>query len=282
MKHAYLILAHNEWRLLQTLISCIDDERNDIYVHIDAKVKDLPELISDKAGLTILENRVDVRWGDISVMEAECALFAAAFKPGEYAYYHLLSGCDLPIKSQDYIHDFCERNSGKEFIGYTLSEMNPELIRKVCRWHLFPKEFREKKRVKRYLRAFFLKVQELIGYRRNKDIDFKKGSQWVSITERMIHILLENLDWMEKHFTHTFCCDEIVVQTLAWKYAKESLYNEENDGEGCMRAIGWKGCTLIEWNAADYDELASSPALFARKFNSSDWEFIEKIIALSR
>ena len=33
MKHAYLILAHNEFGLLQTLISCLDDPRNDIRLH---------------------------------------------------------------------------------------------------------------------------------------------------------------------------------------------------------------------------------------------------------
>lgn len=42
MKHAYLILDHKEWGLLQTMIDCINDPRNDIFVHIDAKVKEIP------------------------------------------------------------------------------------------------------------------------------------------------------------------------------------------------------------------------------------------------
>ena len=43
-KHAYCILAHNNFHQLQTLINCIDDERNDIYLHIDKKaVKDYNE-----------------------------------------------------------------------------------------------------------------------------------------------------------------------------------------------------------------------------------------------
>lgn len=37
-KHAYLIIAHNEFDLLQKLISVLDDERNDIFIHIDKKV----------------------------------------------------------------------------------------------------------------------------------------------------------------------------------------------------------------------------------------------------
>jgi hypothetical protein len=49
-----------------------------------------------------------------------------------------------------------------------------------------------------------------------------------------------------------------------------------------MRAIGWRNDELIDWCAADYEDLAASPALFARKFNSSDPAFIERIVSLSR
>ena len=42
MKHAYLIIAHNEFEVLKRLISALDHEANDIYVHIDAKVKPFP------------------------------------------------------------------------------------------------------------------------------------------------------------------------------------------------------------------------------------------------
>lgn len=38
-KHAYLIIAHNEFELLKLLVSQIDDVRNDIYIHIDKKVR---------------------------------------------------------------------------------------------------------------------------------------------------------------------------------------------------------------------------------------------------
>ena len=39
-KHAYMIIAHNEFDLLEILVRLLDDPRNDIYIHIDAKVKD--------------------------------------------------------------------------------------------------------------------------------------------------------------------------------------------------------------------------------------------------
>ena len=39
-KHAFLIMAHNQFDLLEMLIKLLDDPRNDIYLHIDQKVED--------------------------------------------------------------------------------------------------------------------------------------------------------------------------------------------------------------------------------------------------
>lgn len=106
----------------------LDDGRNDIYLHIDKKVvlgpleQDLFRLA--KARLFVLEQRLDVRWGDISVVKAELLLLETASMKGPYDYYHLLSGVDLPIKSQDYIHRFFEKNKGYEFVPYSCGEAN--------------------------------------------------------------------------------------------------------------------------------------------------------------
>lgn len=39
MKHAFLIIAHNEYPVLEVLLSMLDDERNDIYLHIDKRYR---------------------------------------------------------------------------------------------------------------------------------------------------------------------------------------------------------------------------------------------------
>ncbi len=54
-------------------------------------------------------------------------------EPGHYEYYHLLSRVDLPIKSQDDIHDFFRANQGKEFFGISSDEYNKnDLLKKQC------------------------------------------------------------------------------------------------------------------------------------------------------
>lgn len=280
MKHAFLILAHNEWELLKILLGCLDDGRNDIYIHIDRKVEVLPEMHCSKACLHVLDRRIDVRWGDLSMVQAEYALFEAALADGPHAYYHLLSGVDLPLKSQDFIHDFFDRNEGKEFIGYTLTEITPEVVRKVQRWHLFPKDFRNRSTVKHVLRSAFLRMQEILGIKRNRNVPFKKGSQWVSVTEGMARFFAGHKEWALRTFSHSFCSDEMVMQTLCWQSPfRDNIYDTEDDARGCMRAIGWKDGCLHDWKAEDLPFLKASDALFARKFNSKDMDFINSIVS---
>ena len=111
---------------------------------------------------------MDVRWGDISVVDAEFALFDEAYRRGEYSYYHLLSGVDMPLKTQNYIHRFFEKNAGKEFVGYYQGNISKEIDRKVCRWHLFPKSFKETEGglavTKRVLRAGCVRLKSLYPY----------------------------------------------------------------------------------------------------------------------
>ena len=108
MKHAYLIMAHHEFEVLGKLVQALDDERNDIYIHFDKKEKNYPLLKTKYTNLYILQKRTDIRWGHISQIKAEYALFEAAFMQDRYDYYHLLSGVHLPLKSQSYIHHFFE------------------------------------------------------------------------------------------------------------------------------------------------------------------------------
>ena len=71
MKHAYLIMAHHEFEVLGKLVQAIDDKRNDIFIHFDAKLKSYPVLKAHNANLYILEKRIDIHWGHISQIKAE-------------------------------------------------------------------------------------------------------------------------------------------------------------------------------------------------------------------
>ena len=287
MKHAYLILAHNEPELLSLLVERLDDVRNDIYIHFDRKLSVLPDIKTLHAGLCILKDRVDVRWADVSMLEAEYKLFHAVVDSGcEYSHHHLISGVDLPLKNQDYIHSFFAQHHGKEFVGLHQHPMNSHADRALHYWHPFTRSFRGSGcvfAIKRILRYLVVLTQVLLGIRRNTTIPFHKGGQWVSITRELIDYLLEQEDRAFTIFSRTFGADEYFVPTLIWDTPfMERLFDATDESRGAMRYIGWRADgQLIDFTPQDLPALQQTEYLFARKFNSCDKVFLQEILALS-
>lgn len=266
MKHAFLILAHNNYSSLERLVSELDWPDNDIFIHLDSKSPVIPSLTVHNAGLEFTPHRIDVRWGDLSVVTAEFELFRTAFAKGPYARYHLLSGVDVTLKDQQHIHSFFDSYPDREFIGYTLLEPTPELVRKVNRLHLFPDSFQNAPFLKKAVRHAFLRLQEITGIKRNRNTDFKKGSQWVSVSHNMARLFLDSEPWIRKTFSHTFCPDEIVFQTLCWNSPlREKIFSLETDARGCMRAISWVNGEMRSWSKTQIESLKEGPYMFARK-----------------
>ena len=287
MKHAYLILAHNEPALLSLLVERLDDVRNDIYIHFDRKLAELPQLQTQHAGLFILTDRVDVRWADVSMIEAEYKLFHAVISSGKiYAYHHLLSGVDLPLKNQDHIHHFFAQHQGKEFIGLHQQPMTYRADKSLHYYHPFARSFRGRGIsffCKRCLRYAVVQAQILLSLRRNKSVPFRKGGQWVSITHELICYLLEQEQRAYAIFRGTFGSDEYFIPTLIIGTSfMERLFDATDESRGAMRCIGWReDGQLIDFSTDDLPVLQETEYLFARKFNSRDKAFLDEILALS-
>ena len=290
-KHAYLVIAHNEFEILKLLVASLDDIRNDIYIHFDAKCENLPFLECAHSNLYIILDRKDVRWGDYGIVETEMLLFEYAHgmqkKSGtSYEYYHLISGVDIPLKSQDYIHDFFNQHSGMEFLGFFQADVVHELKNKVQIYHLFSKYFSKERKfnLRSVLRALFCRIQLLVGFRRNKDIKLVRGTQWASITNDFVEFLLDKKNEIYRRFNHTFCADEVYKHTLCWNSPfKERLYNPNNEANGCMREINWviteTDSYLPSFTMFDYKRLKNSPMLFARKFDSTNIDIVKRILS---
>ncbi len=268
-KHAYLILAHNDRSLLQDLITCLDDSSNDIFVHWDAKSGPVPQLKTTQSCLYALDKRIEVNWAGYSMVKAEYLLFKEALAHGPYIYYHLLSGADLPIKSQSYIHEECERLNGTEFVGFSPAS-TAEIDFRVQHFFPFSEDFRTKNLFKRGVRFLALKIQDLIRSNRT-DIYVKKGSQWCSLTQSFVEYLITQEKMVETVFSHTFCPDELFIQTVIINSPfKDRIKNAETEFEGNMRFIKWQDGELIPIDSDDLSNLKDSDKWFARKFCGSD------------
>lgn len=282
-KHAYLIVAHNNFELLNILLSLLDDERNDIYLHIDKKALnvDFGKLRSSvKNSKLFFIRRMNVVWGDYSIIECEIALLKAAMGQGSYGYFHLLSGMDLPIKSQDYIHQFFLKNQGKEFVE--ISEIEKPELELRCKYYRPLQIFlgRHQHNIPLRLAEYILlKIQRLLKVNRlKKGIVLKKGSNWCSITSGLAGYIVENHDLIRQMFQYTFCSDEVFFQTMLYHSA---FWNNRYDN-----SLGFQNMRLIDWNrgdpyvyrSADFLELKKSPCLFARKFDFNiDRDIVDKV-----
>lgn len=133
-KHAYCIMAHGNLHQLQRLVDALDDERNDIFLHIDKKCQCTSDIIKTvKSDLHFVE-RMDVRWSDISQIDAEISLYKGVLNTQyKYARIHLISGVDLPLKSQNEIHSFFS-NRNEQFINVSLSET---FVKRIKYYHFF-------------------------------------------------------------------------------------------------------------------------------------------------
>ena len=289
-RHAYLILAHKNFGQLRKLAGLLDDPRNDIYVHVDRKSASSPEEwlrgACKYSRLSLISPRISVSWGGVSIMRTELALLKAATQAGHYDYYHLLSGMDLPIKDQDTIHDFFDRHSGTEFINYWNFKKTT-----ASRFHyytLFPEGAGHF--LTNLANNIFKGLQMAVGYRINRDVDFRFASQWFSITDALARYVLSREEWLERVFRHTNTCDEIFLATLVWNspfrerlYVKEPV-DEHIVNESNMRFIDWTRGDSIRhpwtFRSDDWDLLMSVPHFWARKFDENvDSGIIDRIYA---
>lgn len=267
---AYLILAAREDATLHRLLEMLDDAENAIFLHVDKKFGSLSALTMQNARLTVLP-RIKTDWGSDSLVTAEVALLKAATAAGNFDYYHLLSGQDLPIKSQVEIRAFLAENRGKEFIAVDEGGFHDDY--RVRYFHVFQQHLRTNSWQRRLNWQFF-NLQKMLHLTHNRKMKFQKGAQWFSITDDLARFVVSREDWIKKTFRKTFVADEIFLQTLIL----DTSFEKKNAGN--QRFVKWAdGAASPEvLTLADLSEIEASGALFARKFDATvDSKIIEKI-----
>jgi hypothetical protein len=276
-KHAYLIIAHQGFEQLKYLLEDIDHELNDIYVHIDLKVKNV-DFAYIKSGVSQSKiyfiDRIQVNWGGFSQIKVSLNLLAEAVHNDIYSYYHLITGETFPLKSQDYIHKFF-KNESKEFIGFD----NNDASNRAKYLYLFNEIGKPslKTMIFYLIRKLFLLLQRIAraDFTKKYKIIFKKGFAYWSITHNLASFIVDNALLVSKVFKHSFCCDELFVQTLV---CNSPFYGNVKDINN-----EYKSCKcLAKWNICDArhndlvfhkDELGlvlTSDALFAIKFSGAE------------
>ena len=285
MRHAYLIMAHNEPEILKLLLSRLDHSDNDFYVHLDQKsFMDTDEIASAvKQSKLVFIERKKIFWGSYSQIDCEMRLLEAAVQ-GNYDYYHLLTGVDLPIKSNYEIDQFFRQHNGSEFISFD-KEANEtrDFVGRYDGYHFYIcyagnnallkfASLMINKVLKKVLRGVNKFVRRSRKY---PDLVFMKGSSYFDITHTMASHVLAQKDLIARAFRHTVCCDEVFLHTVAYNspYRDRITYHD-------TRFIDWgKHRNSPEILTMEhYGQLMESEGLFARKFSSAhSAELIQKL-----
>lgn len=301
MKNAYIIIAHSNYNQLYKLLRQLDYIGNDFFIHINRDVVlpsfDEPDVKLLNSKIYIV-NRNKMMWGGIGLIKAMLDGLKCAKSVGTYDYYHVLSGVDIPLKTNSYINDFLETNkynnnsNGKFKTNYVYIDRvsNARDIAYGIHYNLFVSLWRNNnffvRGISRRIDNIGYYIQNMFHVNRLKDFysieQIAKGSSWWSITDELAKYILEHEQWIADNFSkYTFAADEIAIQTLVKNSCFfSSLYNCSNCENQNMRFIDWKRGRPYVFRSDDFDELIQSKFLFARKVDEKiDEVIIDKLYA---
>lgn len=280
MRHAFLIITHSEPSILDILLKKISRHDADTYIHCDKKasasIRKEIKRITTKWGGRYIENNMKVYWGDISMVQCELMLFKKAYQ-GNYDYYHLLSGSDLPIKPISEFLTFIESNRGKEFYSITDDlKIDKRSIENTDVYYFFRKYGRGSSifsRLLRFIERKIIRIQALLRISRCSEDDFKmyKGHQWCSLSNEAVKLIIENEDWINRRFRFTSCPDEIYKQTILMRkgHDNDRFTGKVKGQSSCLRQIDWERGRPYTYTINDKEELIRSNNYFARKFSTN-------------
>lgn len=289
MKHAFLILTYKHYDQLKALLTLLDHQDADIFIHADKTDTgfdpDDYQNICQKSKVTMIP-RVDVAWGDYTQELAEMNLLQAAVNENKYDYFHFISGMDLPIKPMDHIMKFFEEHDGKIFVECNDVLKNRNSFRFMLRYdvyHLFQKyigkgrTFIKGRRWLKYIDFGQCILQHYVGVSRSRKMrkagkTIKGGSQWFSIPKYFAEYINNDRESILKFCRHGYCLDEVFMAT--WLYNSPYYKNIYRNGESynaSLRRYKWKNedptMVTVE-DIKEYDK--EDDAIFARKFAIED------------
>ena len=262
-RQAYLILADRDDLAFRTLLEMLDGEENDIFLHMDSRAAGFDParvpLLLKKSRLYQTE-RTEVDSEGFSMVEAVLALLKAALNQGPYAYYHLLSGQDLPIQKQAEIRSFLQAYTGKEFIRFSQEPL--KATRKVYfenrKGSFFPGAL---------LSRAFLRLQKRVSGSEKAEVIYQ-GEPWFTISEPLVLYALSREGWIREVFADTLNPASCWLPSLVMSSAyTDRLWKQINTdtGESNLRWIPEEGRRLLR--RQDWPALQESDLLFARPFD---------------
>ena len=281
---AFLVLAHHQPRHVARLAAALAHPDARVFLHVDAK-SDLAPFREALAGVdvSVLERPLPVFWGGFSIVAATLRLLEEAARAGDFARFCLLSDSDFPIRPAG---EIVRRllTSDREFLRVAESLASGGSRAAVEGRHfndvalLNPRRMTGgvwRRRARRVARSA-VRVANAVLPRRVFPAGLVpyKGSQWWCLTGPCVaHVrdfVRRNPEYVRFH-RHVHCPDEIFFHSIvkASPFAdriSHDLDRPVDDGVRGVHYVVWKSGAPTVLRERDFPALATSSALFARKF----------------
>lgn len=275
MKHAIIILAHNEPEHLIKLVSYFEKDCY-VLIHIDKKSsfeKKYIDQLDSMPQVTKVYRKYAVHWGGFSILQCELFMFREAVKIKDASYFHLLSGQDYPIRPLNYFLNFFERYNSIELLNCVRL---PHQLWQRCTFsrfqYYYPYDCVSCGRDSSFVHKA-VKIQMRTGFKRRIPdmIDYiYGGSQWMSVTRTAVKYLLlytKKRPSLYYRMFMTFAPDETYIQTVLCNVISERYYERGN-----FRFIRWKyenGSNPAVLTKEHLHLLLENEYLFARKMSAN-------------
>ena len=215
MKHAILLLSSYGISYMNNVLSQFsNDERFDIYIHIDGKTKiDIENNKTiTRAKIKYIKHLFSSKRFSTKMVDAMLELLIIAYKKDNYDYFHYFSDSCYLIETLDDFYQFFIKNNNQSYIKY-------------------------------HLEKYFLY--------KGKSFKLYKGSQWMSLHNNIVKKLLDNINIFHKYkealknkmiklvkgAPDEFIIQHIIVNDICKRKPQE--YNIINNN---LRFIRWRSC----------------------------------------
>ncbi|MDQ0572174.1 hypothetical protein QFZ42_004008 [Variovorax paradoxus] len=276
MSPVFLLLVHADppqvKRLLQRLVSV-----GRCFVHVDAK-SDLSAFRIEDSRVSYLHERVDVRWGAVSQIDATLRLMRAALAKcdaSQVSHFVLLSGNCYPVRPLEEFRAYSQSHAGTNFIKLIPLASTRKLQERVRHFWFYqdlPVDGRKFTLVR--LARGLLQFAGKLG-RRSLPLfpQWHFGSQWWALNPEAVRYLISYpFETSVKRFLRfSKAPDEIYFHTLlANSPLRHSV--EPVTGRGVWDAANLHliDPSLSRWfHASDLEEIIASDRWFVRKVGSA-------------
>ena len=287
MKLAFLISAHNDPVQLKRLIGSLPVDSVFI-VHIDAKVNlhSFTNIIDDPR-VYFVDNRTNVMWGSIGVVEAQMKTIRKALElhcQEPIDYFVLLTGLDYPLWPNDKINEFFASSEGKEYIVTMCMENQGEAAQLYREHRPFNYKYWPYGSLGSKFRVALRHLIYGIGIRKSlyftakgrKYVLYKGAMNW-AITPDLAALALDYWDNNGEYFRYfhdSFAPDETFIHTLTAHspYASKAIIMEgkftQQEDIFPLHIVDYTNGTKI-FTEEDYETLINSGKMFCRKVVTS-------------